>query len=62
MNTIIIIDKSKADKLIAKGYKCNCTKVGKRICYEFFGTSELLAELNKNYSKKDYLTRKTTNF
>ena len=62
MNTIIIIDKNKADKLIAKGYKCTYAKVGERICYEFFGTPELLAELNNNYSKTDYVMRKTTNF
>ena len=61
MNTVIIIDKKKAEQLSALGFRYKAVKVGERFCYEFFGTHELLTELNKNYEKTDYVTRKTTN-
>ena len=62
MNIINIIEKPKADELLALGFKYKEKKVQDKIMYEFIGTPELISCLNGKFSKQDYFIKKTFNF
>lgn len=59
MNMINIIDKPKADKLLALGFKYKEKKVQDRTVYEFIGTPELISCLNGKFSSRDYFMSRT---
>lgn len=59
MNIINIIEKTKADKLLALGFKYKEKKVQDKTVYEFIGTPELVACLNGKFSKQDYFMSRT---
>lgn len=59
MNIINIIDKPKADKLLALGFKYKERKVQDKTIYEFVGTPELISCLNGKFSKQDYFMSRT---
>lgn len=62
MNIINIIEKPKADELLALGFKYKEKKVQDKTVYEFIGTPELIACLNGKFSKQDYFIKKTLYF
>ena len=59
MNIINIIEKPKADELLALGFKYKEKKVQDKIVYKFIGTPELIACLNGKFSKQDYFMSRT---
>lgn len=59
MNIINIIEKPKADELLALGFKYKEKKVQDKTVYEFIGTPELIAILNGKFSKQDFFLSKT---
>lgn len=59
MNIINIIEKPKADELLALGFKYKEKKVQDKIVYEFVGTPELIACLNGKFSNRDYFISRT---
>ena len=59
MNTINILDKTKADLLASKGFKYTAQKINSSdYIYVFFETNELLKELNSQFGKNDYFVSK----
>lgn len=61
MNIINIVDKSKADELLAHGFQYNKKKVQDKTVYEFIGTPDLFNYLNGKFSKKDFFMSRTLN-
>ena len=61
MNIINIIDKPKADELLALGFKYKEKKVQDKIVYEFIGTPELITILNGKFSSRDFFMSRTFN-
>ena len=59
MNIVNIIEKPKADELLALGFKYKEKKVQDKIIYEFIGTPGLIACLNGKFSKQDYFMSRT---
>lgn len=59
MNIINIIEKPKADELLALGFKYKEKKVQDKIVYEFIGTPELISCLSGKFSKQDYFMSRT---
>ena len=59
MNIINIIEKPKADMLLALGFKYKEKGVQDKIIYEFIGTPELIACLNSKFSARDYFVSRT---
>lgn len=59
MNIVNIIEKPKADELLALGFKYKEKKVQDKTVYEFIGTPELVACLNGKFSKQDYFMSRT---
>lgn len=63
MGTIIILDKAKADELLAYGFRYTEKKSSdNKIMYQFIDTPKLRKVLSRNFSVKDFCVTKTINF
>ncbi len=62
MDIVCIVDKSKADELLAKGFQYTECKVSNGVVYQFIKTPELDSYLNCNYSSRDFFINKNFNF
>lgn len=58
MKVINIVDKSKADELVAKGFHYSEVNVKNKMVYQFVETPELLNFLNGRFSKQDFFISK----
>lgn len=61
MGVVNIIEKSKADELLAFGFQYKEKKVQDKTIYEFVGTPELISYLNSKFSSQDYFMSRTFN-
>jgi len=62
MGEIIFVDKDKADLLKAKGYQYLERVTHGTTLYVFYGSHELMNEINSNFSANDFLQKNTVDF
>lgn len=62
MNIVYILDKDKADKLKSLGFKYIEKEIDNKKAYQFFGTAELMKELNSNFEDSSFLVQKNLCF
>lgn len=63
MNTINVLNKEKADKLSALGFKYTEQRLNdSQTVYVFYATKELLIALNNQFEKGDYYVNKLAYF
>lgn len=53
---IIILDKTKADTLLALGFKYTKRNIDNKEMFVFIQTNELMKELNSKFDTKDFIT------
>lgn len=62
MKIINILEKDKADELLALGFKYLNTEISGKTVYQFVETPELLSHLNGKFSKQDFFISKYMKF
>lgn len=62
MGEVYIMDKQKADELVAKGFKYMARKVDGKEVYVFIQTKELMKEISAKFDKGSFTVSKTVKF